>query len=186
MKLDAMHRRAQVERMPTRTGDEASSPGVSQLLELIRILSSSESDKKQSLESRATTVISSSGGLVTLLLAFATWQSQQGHLNVPADAKYFLVTGLSLLLLATIAGIAVGAPSNMKAIEATSLLDGLKDGSWDTGEAHAQRVIALAQLLVLISRSTQNRKKAYMLLAGVSAQALGVAFIAVAVITILY
>ena len=156
-----------------------------QLLELIRLQLNAETELKQSLESRAITVITTSGAFVTVLLAFITWSTQQRKSALTVDAKSLLATGVASLLLAALAGIGVNAPYRKEKISARSLVGLVQGPLWNTPGAEAQREITRAQLMVLISAGSQNKRKSRFLMLSICAQLLGLSLVASAALEIL-
>jgi hypothetical protein len=155
----------------------------SELLDLIRLQLTAEADLKQSLEARAMTIIATSGAFVTLLLGIATWIFPHS-IMIPLAAKSLVVSGVLLLVVAAIGGIAVNAPSLMGKIDADHLL-ALLEMSPEKVFPVSLREITVAQTKVLVSAQIQNRRKAKLLTGSVRAQVLGISLIASAILVIL-
>lgn len=155
----------------------------SELLDLIRLQLTSEADLKQSLQARAMAIIATSGAFVTLLLGFIAWTSPRSVM-IPLTAKTLIASGVFLLVLATIGGIAVNAPSLIGKIDADHLL-GLLERSPQNIAPFSLREITEAQAKVLVSAQIQNLRKARLLVMSVCAQVSGISLIASAVLVIL-
>jgi len=168
-------------------GREAGSPdrdGPS-LLDLVREQLSSEAELRQSLESRAMTVITASGAFVTLLLAFASWAAQQHKFALSEFVKSLVAVGVGFLLLATLAGIGVNSPSRIAKLDADTLLAMLQKGSSDASTTIPQRGLLEAKTKLLISAQIQNRRKARLLIISICAQLAGLTFVASATLGLL-
>lgn len=168
-------------------GGHAGTPGETgqTLLDLVGDQLGSEAELKQSLESRAMTVITASGAFVTLLLAFASWAAQQHGFTLSGLFKAFVATGVVLLLLATLAGIGVNTPSRIAKIDADTLLAMLQKGTSDDSAAVSHRGLLEAKTKLLISMQIQNKKKARLLIVSICAQLAGLSFVASATIGLL-
>jgi hypothetical protein len=157
-----------------------------QLLEFIRLELSAEAEVKRSLESRALAVIATSGVFVTLLLALVSWRFQQHDLILPQAAKMLIAAGISALLLATLGGIIVNAPSLKCKIDADHFLDLIKDIDGSTSATKFRHNITEAQTKVLITVQIQNNRKANLLMLSVGAQIAGLSLVASSAFVILF
>jgi hypothetical protein len=169
---------------PAAAGDDMQTAG-RQLLNLITTQLAAENQTRQSMEARALTVITTSGTFITLLLAFITWYAQLHRSSLPGITRLLLGLGLVFLLLATVASLAVNAPSLTGKIDAASLLGLVESPSWHAEPEVAQREIARAQARVLLSSELQNRKKSRLLTLSTWTQVGGLMFVASAAGTIL-
>jgi hypothetical protein len=124
------------------------------------------------------TMITTSGALVTLLLAFITWSSQQRHFSFSLTAKLLISFGITFLLMAVLCGIFVNTPMRALEIDADSLLSLAEGPLWDSAGIDTQRDIAKSQAKVLITARLKNRRKARFLMASACAQIIGLAMFA--------
>jgi len=131
------------------------------------------------------TMITTSGALVTLLLGFIAWASQQHHFSFSLTAKLLISSGIAFLLLAVLCGIFVNMPMQAFEIDADALL-GITEGPlWNSDGSDTQRDFARSQAKVLITARLKNRRKARFLLVSAHAQIIGLAMFAGAAISML-
>jgi len=131
------------------------------------------------------TMITTSGALVTLLLAFITWSSQQHHFSFSLPAKLLISFGIAFLLLAALCGIFVNIPMRAFEINADTILRLTEGPLWDSHRIDTQRGIAKSQAIVLITARLKNKRKSRFLLASAYAQIIGLTMFAGAAITML-
>lgn len=131
------------------------------------------------------TLITTSGALVTLLLGFIAWSSQQRNSSFSLAPKLLISLGIFFLLLAVLCGIFVNIPMRTFEIDADALL-GLAEGPlWDSKDSDMQRDIAKSQAKVLITARLKNRRKSRFLLASAYAQIFGLTMFAGAAVSLL-
>lgn len=155
------------------------------MVELIRLQLAAADQRAGSLESRAMTMITTSGALVTLLLAFITWSSQQRHFSFSLAAKILISFGIVSLLVAVLCGIFVNIPMRAFEVDADTLLGLVEGPLWNSDGVVTQRDIAKSQAKVLITAHLKNKRKARFLLASAYAQIIGLAMFAGAAVSML-
>jgi hypothetical protein len=129
-----------------------------------------ESAKKESLETRGLAVITTSGTLVTLLLALASVITKTGGLTPSLGPRLLLLAALVAFVISATLGIYCNAPLHMKELDPGSL-GGLTDEDvWMEPGYHAQRELSLAQLEILATQRGANEIKARVLLMAASVE----------------
>jgi hypothetical protein len=141
---------------------------------------------KSGLETRSLAVISTSGTLVTLLFALtALVLKDNDRAQLSVAERSTLVAGTLFFLLAAFGGILGNAPMRAGAVDPRSIRPLLEPEHWGARRDHAVKAIARSQLAVWIDIDRLNGKRLRILRAAITAEALGVAAIAVSAAQIL-
>lgn len=144
-----------------------------------------ETDRKSSFESRGLQIVSSAGGIVTLLFALAAVVTNLKTFTPGGGTKDFLIVALVLFVAATCCGITANDPTRYGEPTVTSLRGLLTDGAWIGDVPSAQRQVAQMEITMIEEARRANNRKAWYLRIGLSLEILGVAAVAIAVLLIL-
>lgn len=147
-------------------------PARSPVAELMADQLQAERTRHASIEQRGITVITTSGTLITLLLALAGLTGRTAGFKLAKNAQVWLLTALIFLTLAAIAGIIVNFPGRGRSVglypeEIKSLLE---DPTMDN--------IDRMQFKGLRRASRANRRKSISLLVALIIQAVGIGSLA--------
>lgn len=140
-------------------------------------------DRRSSIESRGVTVITTSGVIVTLQMAFFTALVPQNRVASTGVLTFVALSLVSFLGAAAI-GVLVNLPSRKQeiAVDLNTLRPHLTDPHWSADSDQARRAIAAAQLHVgAIAFEATNRKGNILILAFL-AELLGMAMLSVAIL----
>jgi hypothetical protein len=139
------------------TSEEIAGPAV---MDVIHDQLAQERNIKNSLEARASGVITSSGTLVTFLLAIIGLVSRSGELHLAAAAKALIIGALIGFLAAAILAMYAVRPRTYSGMDRADLRAISTEGAWKAPSTYAGPRIASA-LVSLIDRSRDmNRIKA--------------------------
>lgn len=152
---------------------------------LLRDLQSVESARKASIESRAISVITTSGALVTLLLGLVAVVTTKPSFTSSTTTLSLLALAALFFVSAAIIGILCNTPGNYLEIQASSLLGLTSQEAWPKDGMNARREIAEARLGLLDNWQTLNQKKARTLSFAIAAEATAVVLSAFGVMAIL-
>lgn len=136
-----------------------------------------ERGRKQSLESRGTALVTSSGAFVSVVLAVATLADTRA-LDVPRDAVLSLAAAVACLLAAAVCGVLANMPTGYQEPDAAELARYIDD-YWDADGSAAARVVATNSADNLKSARTANATKATVLRVGTAVEAAGLVLLAV-------
>lgn len=144
-----------------------------------------ERARKNSIEARALAVISSSGTLVTLLLALGAVVTRVTGLQPSLFAIVML--GMSAGLFTIAAGLAIycNVPGGYYEIEPHSLLTMTRPDVWDKDGSGARRELAIARIEVVRDWRRMNERKARVLAVAAATEVVGVLTTTVAVVIVL-
>jgi hypothetical protein len=138
-----------------------------------------------SVQSRGLAVISSSGTLVILLFGLSALATKAQNFSLPTHTKLPLYLAAVFLVLAALAGIATNLPRKRDAIPPSKLRPLLEADLWSAPAVHAQREVAMSQLTVFESERRSNVKMAYLLIAAIMLEIIGIACVMWAVVTLI-
>jgi len=142
------------------TSEEIAGPAV---MDVIQDQLAQERNIKNSLEARAGGVITSSGTLVTFLLAIIGLVSKSGGMQLAAAAKVLIIGALVGFLTAAILAMCAVRPRAYSGMDRADLKAISTEGAWRAPRSYAGPRIASA-LVRLIDRSRDmNRIKAVQL-----------------------
>lgn len=167
-------RRPKKEKDQQEVSQEISGPEV---VKLIEKLSENERAAKASAQTRGLAVITTSGTLVTLLLAFAALATRkQATFVLPTSLKIPLILASVLLVVAAIGGLIVNMPGPGKTVEldVTNLANALTRDRWNSSNDVVTRGIALDQVDVLIDARRLNSVRARILACAITAEIMGI------------
>lgn len=151
-------------------------------LQHIRDQLAEQRSRKTSIDRRGQTSVTTSGGLVALLLAF----SDLGVLDLEqsATAQTGVVLAIVFLVLGAIAGVMAAVPADYEETKVRGMRAWIDKDEWSRSAQVGERSVAKATLDVIESAKTANQTKARWLIGAVALQALAVAVIA-ATVTVL-
>jgi hypothetical protein len=148
---------------------------------LIEKVVQDERDRKKSFEDRGLTVVSSSGGLITLVAAVAALAPGGLKSGVPDSARTLVFVALVSFVVAAVLGLSVTFPLNYAEPTPDGLERLLEEPFW-TGRAFvARRARSNLALDVLRAARDANKIKGRLLMAGIAAEVFAVGLLAVAV-----
>jgi hypothetical protein len=151
---------------------------------LVTELVAAEDKRRESLEARGAGVITTSGALVTLLLALAALVTREQTFTLPDAARDSLSLAVAAFVLAALLAIATSAPQRARVTEPAELAE-LLPALWDRSPDYALKKATATRLEQLETTQTANDRKAFALLAAVAAQVVAVMLLAWAVIRVL-
>ena len=140
---------------------------------------------KTSLESRATSVITTSGTLTTLLFALAAVVTQKDSFDLPTPAKVLLVAATACFMGAVILALLVARPTNYKEMDEASLRAIASAEALAASAVEAEPVIATAQVEIILGARSKNGGKANLLGYAVLVEVLATVLVGAAVVAIL-
>ena len=137
------------------------------------------------MEARGLAIITSSGTLVTLLLALAAVVTSVEEFR-PSNATRWLFA-VSALFFVGAAGLGIycNAPTKYVDFEAASLRSLLDPQDWSTPGPDAERQVAEARIEVLADMRSRTERKAAALAWGAGIQVVGIVFLTLATAGIL-
>jgi beta-lactamase class A len=148
---------------------------------LIEAMLAEEGARKASMEQRAISVITTSGALVSLLVALAAFllgKNTTFHANTPS--KYTLVGAVVLFVAAAILALLVNDPAAYRSFGPNDVK--LMLATWSSDAETARKQISTAQNDFAELAIQKNNRKARLLQAAVVCEVLGVCAVALAVI----
>jgi hypothetical protein len=137
--------------------------------------------RKSSIEQRGAGVVTTSGVLVTLLLALAGLATEASKTVVlPHAARWWLVAALIAFIVATLLALLTNIPLRYEAVTAAAI-SGRLDEKPIKSVPDAQRDIALTRAKSLADAKCKNGVKAWFLFAAITCEAIAVGLLGVAV-----
>jgi hypothetical protein len=149
----------------------------------IKTLLDHEQDRKSSLEAKASTVVTTSGVLVTLLFGLAAVVTGTAKFKIPNDSRAGLIAAAILFVLAcgfAIATATIPVPYG----KATFGVDKIQE-SWKHPAYAARRNVARAQLQLIPIAVKRNDLKVMLVRAAAISELLALAVLAIAIVLIL-
>lgn len=153
--------------------------------ELIKDQLESERSRKESLEQRGITVITTSGVLVSLLFGLGAVVTSNKLFNVPDLARSLLVVAVVLFVLAALADLLLNSPREYEEAELAYLESLSSKEVWEASASLGGRRAAQMRLKVLGKARQVNRDKAKWLVGAVVFEVGAVGFVAGSVVVIL-
>ncbi|XUL89983.1 hypothetical protein ACQ86D_27880 [Streptomyces galilaeus] len=143
-------------------------------------------ERRTSIEARGVTVITTSGVIVTLQMAFFTVMAPKKY-AASTDVRIFVALSLAGFILAAAMGILVNLPGHKRevAIDLNTLVPHLTDPHWSADADHARRAVAAAQLQVGIKAFKVTNSKGKRLLVAFLAELFGMTMLSVAVLLVI-
>ncbi len=144
----------------------------------IKDLFDGELARRTTLESKAGSVITTSGTLVTLLFGLVAVVTGAKTFTIPAGANGWLLAAIIAFVAACIAAIFVGVPLPYGETEIT-----MADlaSAWTDAPAETEAAIAGTRLEALSAARRWNAMKAWILLGAIAGEIVAIALLAVAV-----
>jgi hypothetical protein len=152
--------------------------------EFVKDLLTAEEKRRDSLEARGLSVITVSGTLVTLLLAFTALVTKRQEWTLGSPARELLIAAVAAFLLSAVLAISTYAPRSIRMTDAVDLAETLP-ALWSKGADFARQKTTATRLEELRLCQTVNDWKARALLAAIAVQVIAVMLVAAAVIAIL-
>jgi hypothetical protein len=118
------------------------------------------------MEARGTSIISTSGVLVTLLLGFATLVTKANDYKLPTSANWLLIGAGCLFVVAAVFGIAANSPIPYVRTEPESLVELIAPTEWQLDGSEADRQLTHARLKELMDARIRNGFKAWLVVVG--------------------
>ncbi|MEU6355715.1 hypothetical protein ABZ896_41450 [Streptomyces sp. NPDC047072] len=142
-------------------------------------------ERRAGVESRGQMVITTSGTLVTLQLAFVTVVAPD-RATVSTIPRVFLGLSLVAFLGAAVFGVLTNLPRAWSEMDPESLKPLVaQQRLWDAVEEKARRQVAKAQLAVLTASMSLVRKMSRRLTAAIVSEVIGMAMLAIAILLIM-
>ncbi|MFI8274153.1 hypothetical protein ACIGBH_04440 [Streptomyces sp. NPDC085929] len=156
-----------------------------EVVNLIEKLLDRERAIRASAQARGLAVITTSGTLVTLLLAFAALATRrQAVFSLPSSLELPVTLASAFLVLAAVFGLISNAPRRAVQLELRDLESALTPEHWNASPQDVVRKIAIKQLSVLINLSAHNGILANILATAIAAEIVGIACTTWAVIAL--
>jgi hypothetical protein len=167
-----------------RSGDANRSAGV--IYSALVITRLTEEDKRgSSLQTRGVAVVTTSGTLVTLLVALSQFRVGGKVLpNLPAASRWLFAIAITAFVAAAFSGLMANLPRALVRPHLSSLVDLIKS-EWSAPASAAEKPVALARARQLQELETANDRVARAVFAGLVAEVLAVALAATAVLVAL-
>lgn len=146
----------------------------------IESLVASQDERKASLESRGMAVITTSGSLTTLLFGLVALLTKADTFHLPKAAHGPLTVALIAFVIAAVGGLATNLPLFYKGGDPAGLR-GLINHYWDESESTARLRVAATSIKIFERASRVNEVKAWVLVAAMAGEVVGVAAVAIAV-----
>jgi hypothetical protein len=141
-------------------------------------------ERRSSIEARGVTVITTSGVIVTLQMAFFAAVIPKKY-DASASVRTFVALSLFGFLTAAALGILVNIPRSWQEVDLDTLRPSLADQHWIAEPKAAQQAIAAAQLHVGTLALAVTNRKGKQLLAAFVAELFGMITLSVAVMLVL-
>lgn len=135
---------------------------------------------KKSLEQRGTGIITSSGTLVTLLLAFAAVVTSSKAFELPTVARIFVGISVTLFIAAAFAAIAANLPRPYAEVSLRDVRRLITDDEWRKPIAQASMATAEVQLIILETARRYNAARARLLELAATSQIVSLVSLAIA------
>lgn len=155
--------------------------------ELIKEQLTQERARKASIEARGLAVITTAGGIVTILFALSALATKAAATFALAEpARSLLVVATGLFVVAVLAALGTNAPLGYDEVTDEGLNDMVAKEWWDkTDVPQSQRMVAVARVGMIISGRNASNYKAYFLIVAMLLEVVAVVFLAAAVASIL-
>ncbi len=147
---------------------------------------SEERSRKSTLEARGIAVISSSGVLVTLLLALIASVTATTKFRLPGPARLPVLLALVAFISAAICGLMTNVPLRYKEPTVSGLVKLLSANYWAGSAEIGQLRVAEALVTTLAAARSANALKVYFLLSAIFFELLAVIFLSWAAAGIIY
>src|SRR6266508_7034471 len=105
---------------------DVSDEGFLAYADLVKEQLAAEESRTASMEARAISVLTTSGGLVSLLLALAALVSTRKDFRMPVAGRAVLLVAVALFLLAALAAISVFSPGPRNLVDPAAMGDEIR------------------------------------------------------------
>lgn len=143
-----------------------------------------ELDRKTAMDSRATSLVTTSGSLVTILAAVGAFVSREPASPLPYPGPGLLVVTLSFFVLAALAGICGGWPLKHDAPDTEPMRAMLRE-RWSDSEELASKEVVLVRISMIERLRKVNKIKVRWLMAGWISQTVALGSLSVVVFLVL-
>ncbi|MBM7804214.1 hypothetical protein JOD57_000051 [Geodermatophilus bullaregiensis] len=133
-----------------------------------------EENAAAGLTGRATSTITTSGALVTLLLAIGAVAQEYGKFQLNTATTVLLVSGLFLYLCSSLMSLAVLAPTLRRSVDAQEMASEFRSG-WQDPPSKARRKTMATEIELLTEIQEVNDRKGSRLFISVASQAIATA-----------
>jgi len=166
------------------TPDPRSPPAGPEFASFVLNQLDTEEKRRASLETRGLAVITTSGTLVTLLLALAALVTQQKDYRLPESVNAWVTTSLISFVAATALAIGANAPQMYRVVDVAALKTIVR-ARWESSSDDAIKTLTATRLDELQRAQAVNGVKGYLLLGAAVAQGVAIGGLTVAVAIIL-
>lgn len=143
-----------------------------------------EEKRVASLQTRGLAVVTTSGTLVTLLIAIAKFGVGKDAAQVPALSRWLVGVATVLFVLAAFGGLAANLPRKLGRPRIEDLVKRM-EGSWNDPGSGAEKAVAVARATALGEQEQANDSAARAVVAALAAEVLAIGLAAIAVCVIL-
>jgi hypothetical protein len=143
-----------------------------------------QNERKSSLEQRGIAVITTSGTLSSLLLAFAALVTASDDFTLSSSARDLVVAATIAFSLAALTAVATNAPLLYASVK-TEYLRSLVYYGWEEDQPTAEERAAATLVELIGTAKRLNRIKGWLLFGSMALEALAVLLLAAAVVVIL-
>lgn len=140
-----------------------------------------EYERRASLDARGAAIVTTSGGLVTLLTGLAALALGK-DMTVTGLARFLVVLALLAFVSAGVAGIRANRLRNYEVTSATTLDHMLSNPHWKDSETTARNVCAKRNVITIRTLRNGNNKKADQITHALGLQVVAIALFAVALL----
>ncbi len=143
-----------------------------------------EEKRVVSLQTRGLAVVTTSGTLVTLLIAITKFGLGKDAAQVPITSRWLVGVATVLFVLAALGGLVANLPRTLGRPRLEDLVKRM-DGSWNDPRSGAEKAVALARAKALSEQEQANDGAARAVVAALAAEVLAIGLAAIAVCVIL-
>jgi hypothetical protein len=136
--------------------------------------------RRDSLEKRGLSVVTTSGALVSLLFGLVAVLIGAKNYVLPDAARSWLYAALGLFFIAAVGALVTNAPLRYLTVKPEDLLEAANNRWADSAEV-AQRMVFITRVKVMGDTKRKNDLKGKVLLAAMAAEVLAVGCVAMAV-----
>lgn len=165
-------------------GSDEPATGAAQYATFVKGLLDAEEARRTVIESRGAGVITSSGALVTLLLAFAALVTKQDGFTLGTGTRILLTISVIAFIGAAVLAMTTYTPRTTEIVDANQLKTELRK-IWDQDTDYARIMITSTWLDQLGAAQRSNDTKAWLLVAAVLAEVAAVLMLGLAVLAVL-
>ena len=144
----------------------------------------SEQTRKASIEAKGVALITSTGALVTAILAITKFGGIESTALLIGSPSRWLMAAGAAFVLAAIGGIAVNIPARYAQLDPDGLVQIITSPDWTDEGSEARRQLTYARTLELASWRRLNQLKARVIVAGLLVQVTGVIFMIATIVAI--